>query len=307
MYYILFPIIYLFSLLPFRVMFLLSDMTFPIVYHCARYRRKITRKNLIDSFPEKSIDEIVDIEKKFYHWFCDYIFETLKLFSISEKEMRKRMVFEGIEQCNEVMRRNRSITMFLGHYCNWEWVSSLALHLDKKFSAVQLYHPLENATFDRLILYARGRFGNKSIYMKDGFRILSAWQKEGHYTLTGFISDQVPGFSSMHYWPMFLNHKTATYTGGERIAKILNTEVFYFDIYRPKRGYYVAKLIKITDKPQEEEKHFITSRYYQLLEKSIIQNPHLWLWSHNRWKRTWEDFVKTYPDETERERILNKL
>ena len=111
----------------------------------------------------------------------------------------------------------------------------------------------------------------------------------------------------MHYWPQFLNHNTPAYTGGERIARILDTSVVYLDISRPKRGYYVAKVVKMSDHPNEEPKFSITEKYYRLLENSIKCNPEYWLWSHNRWKRTWDDFVECYPDEHDRQRILNKL
>ena len=111
----------------------------------------------------------------------------------------------------------------------------------------------------------------------------------------------------MHYWPRFLNHETPTYTGAERIARLLDTPVYYFDILRPRRGYYVAKVVKMCDNLKEAPKFSITEQYYRLLEQSIQRNPEYWLWSHNRWKRQWKDFVEYFPDEQERKRILSKL
>jgi KDO2-lipid IV(A) lauroyltransferase len=289
-----------------RVHYVLSDFLYIFIYKLFRYRIKVVRSNLSSSFPEKSADELRDIEHRFYHWFCDYLVETVKLFSISEKQIMKRMRFEGIEQMNEDMRQGHSVTVYLGHYCNWEWISSLGLHLIPEATAAQLYHPIENKVMDRLFLYARGRFHDVSLEMKEAFGILRNWQKEGRISLTGYISDQVPGFSSMHYWPWFLNHETPTYTGAERIARVLDTPVYYFDIYRPRRGYYVAKAVKICGNPKELPKFGITEQYYRLLENSIKRAPEFWLWSHNRWKRTREQFNELYPEE-ERKRILSKL
>lgn len=306
MYYILFVFWYLFSLLPMRVHYMLSDLIFVFVYYVARYRRVLVKKNLSTSFPEKSVTELQDIEKRYYHWFCDYIVETIKMFSMSERTMRKRMQFEGIDQINDDLKNGRSVTVYLGHYCNWEWVSSLPLNITADAIAAQLYHPIENKAFDRLFLYSRGRFHAVSLDMMEAFGTLRNWQKEGKASVTGYISDQVPGFSSMHYWPWFLNHDTPAYTGAERIAHVLNTPVYYFDIYRPRRGYYVAKVVKMSDEPQKEEKFALTEQYYRLLENSIKRAPEFWLWSHNRWKRTREDFNKLYSEE-ERKRILSKL
>lgn len=307
MYYIAFILWYVCSLLPLKIHYVFSDILYLILYYVTRYRLNVVRNNLITSFPEKDTNELRQIERNFYHWFCDYIVETIKMFSISERQMSKRMQFEGIEQINEDIRKGKSVTVFLGHYCNWEWVSSLPMHFtEEKSIGAQLYHPIENKIMDRLFLYSRGRFHAKSLDMKEAFGILRNWQKDGIPTITGYISDQVPGYSSMHYWPFFLNHDTPAYTGAERIAHILNTSVYYLDIYRPKRGYYVAKIIKMSDEAQNEEKFSLTEKYYRLLEGSIKRAPEYWLWSHNRWKRTREEFNALYPEE-ERKRILNKL
>ena len=306
MYYILFVFWYLFSLLPMRVHYILSDLIYVFVYHIARYRKTLVKKNLSTSFPQKSEAELHDIEKRYYHWFCDYIVETVKMFSMSERTMQKRMRFDGIGMIDEDLKNGRSVTIYLGHYCNWEWISSLPLNISADASAAQLYHPIENKAIDRLFLYSRGRFHAVSLDMMEAFGMLRNWQKEGRPTVTGYISDQVPGFSSMHYWPWFLNHDTPAYTGAERIARVLNTTVYYLDIYRPRRGYYVAKVIKMTDNPQKEEKFALTEQYYRLLENSIMRAPEFWLWSHNRWKRTREQFNNEYPEE-ERKRILSKL
>lgn len=294
------------SLLPMRVHYFLADILYVIVYHIVGYRKAVVRGNLTSSFPEKSLEEIKTIEKGFYHWFCDYIAETIKLLSISEDNIKRRMRFEGMDEINEWVKQGKSVTVYLGHYCNWEWVTSLGLHLHSEGTAAQLYHPLENKLMDRLFLHLRERFGAHSLPMKEAFKILADWQKEGRYSVTGYISDQGPGYDTMHYWPWFLNHDTPAYTGAERIARILDTPVYYFDILRPKRGYYVVKAVKICDNPKELPKFAITEKYYKLLEASIRRAPSYWLWSHKRWKRTREEFNAKFTEE-ERKRILNKL
>lgn len=144
---------YTFSLLPLWLLYVLSDFLYVVVYRLAGYRRAIVRKNLVNSFPEKETREIEEIERGFYHWFCDYIVETVKLMSISEKDIKRRMRFEGLDDIKAHLRSGHSVTVYLGHYCNWEWVTSLGLHIAEGDIAAQLYHPLENKLMDNLFLH----------------------------------------------------------------------------------------------------------------------------------------------------------
>ncbi len=307
MYYFWFSVLYLLSLLPLRVLYVISDCLYPVVYRIAGYRKDVVARNLRDSFPEYGEERLKEIEHDFYHWFCDYMVETLKMFSISESQMRRRMVFEDMDGVLADLEKGRSIALLLGHCCNWEWITWMSLHVPRGICGGQLYHPLENKTIDRLLRYTRGRAGGQCLKMGEALQTLVRQQQEGKQTITGYIADQAPGFKSMHCWTMFLNHKTPVYTGAERIARLLNHCIYYLDISRERRGQYVCKMVKITDNAQELPKFSITEQYVRLLEENIRRAPHLWLWSHNRWKRTWEDFVKAIPDERERQRILNKL
>ena len=272
-----------------------------LVYHVVRYRRRVVYANLRSSFPEKSEAEIERIAKDFYSFFCDYIVETLKLFSMGEKNIRKRMKFEGLGQVKEDFANGRSVSVYLGHYCNWEWISSLGLHLDEQCG--QIYHPLENATLDRLFLYMRGRFKAQSIKMDDTFLTILKWKKEGRKNIVGYIADQVPGYNNIHYWADFLHHDTPVFTGAERISKIMDTAVYYIDVERPRRGYYVARFIKIADSLNEHPVFFATEQYFRLLEQNIQRAPQYWLWSHKRWKRTREEFNRMFTEEERKKRL----
>ncbi len=300
-YYLSFALWFIISLLPLWVFYRLSDGLYYLVYHVVRYRRRVVYANLRSSFPEKSEAEIERIAKDFYSFFCDYIVETLKLFSMGEKNMRKRMKFEGLNQVKEDFANGRSVTLYLGHYCNWEWISSLGLHLDEQCG--QIYHPLENATLDRLFLYMRGRFKAQSIKMDDTFLTILKWKKEGRKNIVGYIADQVPGYNNIHYWADFLHHDTPVFTGAERISKIMDTAVYYIDVERPRRGYYVARFIKIADSLNEHPVFFATEQYFRLLEQNIQRAPQYWLWSHKRWKRTREEFNRMFTEEERKKRL----
>ena len=292
------------ALLPFKVLYLLSDIVYLLVYYIARYRRKVVRKNLVNSFPERTIKEIVQIEKKFYAWFCDFIVEILKVRSISNKQMCSRMTFDGLDEIYQHMEENGQTLCFayLGHYCNWEWITSLPLWTKDKFHCAQIYHPLENETMNRLMLENRGKFGSESIAMNDTLRRIVRLQKEGKKTLIGFISDQTPHWNSIHLWMDFLNQETPVFTGAERIAKQMNVCSCYIDIECKKRGYYNAhfKLIKV-DSDVSKSEYPITETYMRLMEESIKKSSPYWLWSHNRWKRK-----RVLADKKVRDSINNK-
>lgn len=300
-YYLSFALWFIISLLPLWVFYRLSDGLYYLVYHVVRYRRRVVYANLRSSFPEKSEAEIERIAKDFYSFFCDYIVETLKFFSMGEKNIRKRMKFEGLDQVRKDFANGRSVSVYLGHYCNWEWISSLGLHLDEQCG--QIYHPLENATLDRLFLYMRGRFKAQSIKMDDTFLTILKWKKEGRKNIVGYIADQVPGYNNIHYWADFLHHDTPVFTGAERISKIMDTAVYYIDVERPRRGYYVARFIKIADSLNEHPVFFATEQYFRLLEQNIQRAPQYWLWSHKRWKRTREEFNRMFTEEERKKRL----
>lgn len=305
-YHIIFIFWYLISLLPLRVLYVFSDILYFPLYYCIRYRRPIVRNNLTSSFPDKSEAEIIKIEKEFYSFFCDYIMETIKLFSISRNQIKRRMKFENLEQLEEAFQAGRSCSVYLGHYCNWEWISTLPASMSKTGICAQIYHPLESRVFDRLFLYMRGRFGGHSIPMDDSFRTVLDWKKRGVLNVMGYISDQVPGYNNIHYWTDFLHHDTPVFTGAERISRLADTAIFYADIIRPKRGYYVCRFVKMTDAPGKTPKFSITEQYFRLLEETIQRSPQYWLWSHKRWKRTREVFNSLYSEE-ERNKRLSRL
>ena len=306
LYFPVFAFWFLASLLPLRLLYLFSDLLYYPLYYLARYRRKVVRDNLVSSFPEKSLVEIVRIEKGFYSFFCDYIVETVKFFSMSEKQLKRRMTFEGTELVTEAFDAGRSCSCYLGHYCNWEWVSSLPIHLDRPITCGQIYHPLESKAIDQLFLYLRGRFGSKSIAMDDTFRTVLGWKKKKEINIVGYISDQVPGYENVHYWADFLHHDTPVFTGTERIAKMTDTTVVYLDITRPKRGYYHCRFVKIADSLNDHSLFYATKQYFHLLEGSIQRAPQYWLWSHNRWKRTRAEYDQLFTKEEQAKR-LNRL
>ncbi len=284
---------HLVSWLPFRALWVLSDCMYVFVAKVVRYRHKVIHKNLTESFPEKDADEINRIEKRFYHWFCDYLMETIKLRTIPPDEMRKHMVFKGLDIVEKAFEEGRSVCLYMGHYCNWEWVSSISLSLSDKGQVSEIYHPLENKVMDRLFVEVRERFNTVCIPMTDTIRqIIKINEKKP--MLIGFISDQKPNWRNIHHWTDFLNHDTPVLTGTERIARRRNQVVAYLDVRFVKRGYYECEIRLITEDPKSLPENEITDIYFRELEKTIRRQPEFWLWSHDRWKRTRQEFNERF-------------
>lgn len=290
----MYTLFYILSLLPLRLLYCISDVVARLAHRVVRYRVKVVRDNLASSFPNKSVGELRRIERDFYHFLGDYFVETVKMTTMSRKEMERRFRLENPELVNDSMARGESCSLFLGHFCNWEWASSMALHYHGGISA-QVYHPLENANADRAFLRIRSRWGARNLTMAETARTLMHWAKEGTVSVVGYIADQAPMYNGIVLLE-FLNHPTAFFGGGEKITLRTKAKAFYLDMHRPRRGYYSARLIPIST---EGDYRDLTARYAAMLEDNIRRHPHLWLWSHRRWKRSY-DIKELYKPEAEK-------
>ncbi len=294
LYYIVLAVWYLLSLLPMWVHYILSDLMFILLYYILGYRKKVVSNNLATSFPEKTKEELRQTERGFYHFFCDYLAESVKLMTISRKNLKQRLVFKGTELVNQCVEEGQSCAVYLGHYGNWEWITSLPLWVTPKAQCGQIYHPIENKDFDRLFLRLRQRMGAVCIPMQDTLRKILEFRQQKQPVVIGYISDQKPHWVNIHHWVDFLHHDTPVLTGTERIARKVNHAIFYMDVRRIRRGYYEAEFKLITREPQKMKEFELTDIYYQMLEKSIRRAPEFWLWSHNRWARTRQEFNERF-------------
>ena len=301
-YYIVFPFWYMLSLLPLRVLYLLSDLIYYLLYYVIRYRRKVVRQNLLGSFPEKSEAEIIRIEKKFYAWFCDYVVETIKELSMSKEQMLRRMTFGGVDDIAATMEKEGKnfCFVYLGHYGNWEWIASLPYWCPEDVKCGQIYHPLRNKDFDRLFLRLRGQFGGVCIPMKETLRKIIEMRRDKQKAIIGFISDQAPKWNSIHHWCDFLNRETPVFIGTEKIGKQVDALIYYGYVTRPKRGYYHCEFKPLTHNSKQVPDYELTDQFTHLLEEMIKETPHIWLWTHKRWKRTKEEWNRRQQEQNKK-------
>lgn len=281
-YYIALPFIYLISILPFRILYGVSNVLYILLYYILGYRKAVVLQNLRNSFPEKSDDEIKEICKRYYKYLCDLFLETFKTLTVSKKTMQKHCYFnpESKVFLDKLAAENKSAILVMGHLGNWEWGGN-TVSLQLKQQLYVIYHPISNKYFDWLVYNMRTRFGTKLIKMKNTFRDML--ENRDELNITAFIADQTPAPESA-YWTTFLNQDTPVFKGTELIARKINYPVIYARVVRVKRGYYEMFVDMLCEVPKATKEGEISELHTRRLEKDIIAQPEVWLWSHRRWK-----------------------
>jgi KDO2-lipid IV(A) lauroyltransferase len=281
-YYIAIPFIYLISWLPFRILYLVSDFLYVIIFYCIGYRKKVVLLNLHNSFPEKTEEEVQRICKDYYRNFCDLFLETIKLLTISRKELLKRCKFnpQALELFSKLADEQKSVIMVLGHQGNWEWACN-SFNISCRQQLYVIYHPISNKFFDGLMYRIRTRNGTKLIPMNSTYREMAHHKNE--LNATAFVADQTPQ-PDHAYWVTFLNQDTPVFKGVEVIAKKMNLPVVYTAVKKIKRGYYEMHAELVTEHPEVTANGELSEIYTRKLEKDIKAQPGTWLWSHKRWK-----------------------
>lgn len=291
---ITYPIIWLLSRFPMRILYLKSDVFFFLIYYVFGYRKKIVLENLKLAFPKKKEKELLKIRKKFFKHLMDLMMESIKAFSISEKEILKRYKYKNPELVNKYARQGRSIAMVGAHQANWEWSTSMAKVLD--IDIYGAYTKLNNKHFEKVVRSSREKFGIqgfKTSEMVKGMQKNFSDKIKGAYIL---LSDQSPQLHKTHYWRSFFNIEVPVHTGAEMLSKRFNLVVINYVAKKVKRGFYEIEFQLITDTPKEFEGYKITDAFTKLTEKNIKEQPEFYLWSHKRFKhkdsfKKWQELM----------------
>ena len=281
--------LYLLSLLPFWFLYLVADVVFVILYYITGYRRKVVQENLRNSFPEKSEAERKLIERKYFKYMADLMMETIKSVSMSERQVRKRMIPTNPELVEHYFSKGKSIMAAAGHYCNWEMAClSFGFLTDKK--RVIVYKPQSNEVFTDFFNRTRSRFGATMISMRQTLRKMIEYKNE--LTFTVLASDQTPTLQDAKYFTTFLNQPTAVFLGIEKLTKVVNCVVVFYRIDLVKRGHYTYTFVPLVEEPEKTKPYEITEIHVKYLDQLIREKPEYWLWSHRRWKIKPEDVQK---------------
>ena len=270
------------SILPFRLLYAVSDLLYILMYHFFRYRKQTVKDNIRLVFPEKSDLEIEIITKKFFHHFCDMILESIKSMNISLDSMKARYTFKNLDIIKDFEKQNKSIVLMCAHYGSWEWIFILQTYTTHR--GYGIYKRLQNKYFDRLIKSIRARYNSYLITTKETFSVLEEAKKNGILSMNGFASDQSPKKNKARHWNEFMGIKVPVHTGAEALAKKLDMPVVFFAVERKKRGFYEATFQTLAENPTDFKDYEITDQFLKLVEKQIHEAPEYYLWTHKRWK-----------------------
>lgn len=281
-YILVYPILWIISILPFPIFYLLSDAICFLVYNLIGYRKKVVRKNIRLTLPHLSEKEQLTVEKKFYSHMCDMFLEMIKTMSISQKEMEKRFVFTNMEVYYDLEKKNKSIALMCAHYASYEWVISMNYYTN--FKGIGIYKRLANPYFDKLVKRIRSKFKAELITTKETIATIENNYRNNVLSLYGFASDQSPRVSAAHHWASFMGHVVPVHTGAEMLAKRFDMNVIFLRTKKVKRGYYEASFELLSDDVKSVPNYEITDKFMQLVEQQIYEAPEFYLWTHKRWK-----------------------
>ncbi len=293
-YILVYPIIWLISILPFRILYLKSNFISFFFYYIIGYRKKVVFDNLKIAFPEKSNNELKSIRRKFYRHFVDIFMEMIKSFTISKKTLDKHYKYTNLELFDELYKDGKSVVLVGSHYANWEWIVGLSPHI--KYKGYAAYTKVNNKYFNNKVLKSRERFGATFIKTSGIISRMEKNKKEKIQSIYGLLSDQSPQLKKTHYWSEFFGVKVPIHTGAEMLAKKYNMNVVYIHTKKVKRGYYETTFELITDDVKKYSDYELSDVFLRKTEQQILQKPEHYFWTHNRFKHKdkYEEFLKSH-------------
>ena len=278
---LIYPFMWVISILPHRLFYGFSDIAFFFVYHVFGYRREVVQNNLNLVFPDKPKEEINRIEKEFYKHLCDTFLEMVKTMNLSKKAVAKKYRVVNPEVLLEI-EKERSIIILCAHYANWEWNVSINNYVNSKGYAV--YQQVNNSYFDKFIRKTRARWNTTLITQGQTAKTVIQNFRNNVRATYGMVSDQSPQAHRAHYWTNFMGIKVPIFNGGEALARKTGLATVFLKVSKVKRGHYKAELIPIALNGKETEEHEITNTFLRLTEEQIREKPEYYLWTHKRWK-----------------------
>ena len=282
LYIFLYPILWCISMLPFRILYIVSDGVYLLTYYIIGYRKKTVRENLALALPHLSEKERLVIEKKSFRHMCDVFLEMIKTLTISKSEMDKRYVFNNLEVYSDLEKKGKSIALLCAHYASYEWAVSMNSKIT--FEGYAVYKKINNRYFDKLVRDIRSKFKATLITTKETIPVMASNFRSKKLGVYGLVSDQSPKLGGFFHWNKFMGIEVPIHTGGEMLAKKYDMNVIFLRTKKVKRGYYEATFEVLSDNAKEVPNYEITDQFLKLVEEQIYEQPEFYLWSHKRWK-----------------------
>lgn len=276
----------LFAVMPYWFKYyVVENFVFFLLYYCLRYRMRVVRTNLRNSFPEKSDAELLVIRRRFYRTLSEILIDTVNMAHMSREKARSVIGVEELEKHVEAVHGRDWIAM-TAHFGCWEYCSYWGLYEPSQM-LVAVYHPLRSKVVEHLYRRLRNYENSMTVAMRDSLRFYLRNRGrgvDGKNLVMGLIADQNPPWRPDSHWFRFLNQDTIFFDGGEKLALRCHLPVYFVKMERLQRGRYRMSFERIYDGEEEVAPNEITGRYVRRLEEMIRERPELWMWSHRRWK-----------------------
>ncbi|MDE6231102.1 MAG: lysophospholipid acyltransferase family protein [Muribaculaceae bacterium] len=284
LYFIYYGVCRSLACLPFRLLYILSDILAFILGRVVGYRRKVVRRNISEVFPQATPERLREIERGFYSQLCDTIVESVKLLHVSDRQLASRIRVEGSDTVQATGEERIPIILFTAHFANWEWVPYIQYTYTEPRISGEIYKPARDEAFNRLMTKIRNRFPSVLITQHQAYRECLSLAREYGTFVIGFVADHRPNSKIVPLHIEFLGHNTPFNVGGEKIGRKVGARYFYLDITKESRGHYLFRFLPvIPDEKEKEMEYPYTAAYTRLLAANILRQPQLWLWSHRRW------------------------
>lgn len=279
---VLYPFLWIISILPHNLFYGFSNFVYWIVYYVIGYRKKTVRENIALALPHLSFEERLKIEKNSIQHLCDMFLEMIKTMGISEDEMDQRFQYKNIDVYLDLEKKGKSIAIVCAHYASYEWVISM----NKKCTheGIAIYKKIANKHFDDLVKKIRSKFKARLITTKETTAVIEENYKNNHLAVYGFASDQTPKVNQNTYWRTFMGIEVPVHTGAEILAKKFDMNVIYLKVEKVKRGYYEATFEVLTDDAKSVPNYQIMDAFIERAEQQILEEPSYYMWTHKRFK-----------------------
>lgn len=291
MYYIIYGLLYFFSLMPWFIMYGISDLLAFLTYYVFGYRKEVVMDNLAIAFPEKSVTDRKQIAKQFYRNFFDTLAETIKMIFASDEQLSERFLpkEEMLEKMRFFVRQGKNVQIQAMHNFNWEIVN-LGVSKNIGIPFLGVYMPISNKHFEKIFRKMRSRYGTILVPATEFKKNFLKFEKESikeNYSIA-LVADQSPGSPINAWWVNFFNKPTPFVTGPERAARQRSLPVVFANFYKIKRGVYTFDVEVFTENAANTKDGELTLAYVKYVEDCIRERPDNYLWSHRRWKHTYK-------------------
>lgn len=270
------------ALLPFSVLYWLSDLLYFINTHLIKYRYSVTNENLKAALPNKSDDELQTIRTKFYRHFFDFALESVKLYSMGHAAMKERISFKGLQEMGELAQERNGAIILAFHHNNWEWCT----YAQSKLSSpvLMVYNPpRHNKPMEDFLIKSRGKWGGQVVRANGAARYALKYKQNKQPAILWLAADQ-RALARSEFWTDFLNREASFFSGPQLLAKRLNHPVFFQHVKKVARGKYEASYTLLINEPAKLSSNEILRIYVQKMEEVIKSEPEYYLWTHKRWK-----------------------